>query len=59
MKRTKKMILKMSWKIERKFINFLVITRTMMKKTMNKATCKKIMNKVTDRKTMSKAMNQK
>jgi hypothetical protein len=59
MKRTKKMIKKMSWKIEKKFITFLVITITMTKNTMNKATCKKIMNKVTNRKTMNKAMNKK
>ncbi len=59
MKRTKKMILKMSWKIENKIITFLVITITMTKKMMNKTTCKKIMNKVTSRKTMNRAMNKK
>jgi len=49
----------MSWKIEKKFIIFLIIIITMTKKTMNKTTCKKIMNKVMNRKTMNKAMNKK
>lgn len=53
------MTTKMSWKIEKKFIIFLIIIITMTKKTMNKTTCKKIMNKVMNRKTMNKAMNKK
>jgi hypothetical protein len=57
--KTKKMTKKMSWKIEKKFIIFLIIIITMTKKTMNKTTCKKIMNKVMNRKTMNKAMNKK
>ncbi len=44
----------MSWKFEKKFIIFLVITITMTKNMMNKATCEKIMNKVTRGKTMNK-----
>jgi len=53
-KEPRKWFLKMSWKIEKKFIIFLVITITMTKNMMNKATCEKIMNKVTRGKTMNK-----